>query len=416
VITSSVSGSRKVESYLYDQSREAEWTTFAEHRHPRASAVKAPLGTCTFTPPRLPSLKQGDRVDCLGKVWSGSDSNATSGAGVTFVRIAQMRVKIKRSGDKQKSRIGQWRRFAVVGLPSGKLTFAELMSTEQGLVKLAGKATAASTEELLKLEAQLPALLASRDAENVHSLMGRLVDGGGGIALRPRSAKPQGNAVSTANAASTSGKASTATPSASRMRKAVDGAAPAATPAPKLPADLKGVSQTSFSSLSSSQLLALCKERDISVEAGATDEMLIQLLISFRQKQGRRRRASSSTDADAAASASASATYDDQPDDDIGQQGHSEGEGGGDAAKLRTHDKQSKKGRQDRKKKRKRKRERAQPKQQQQQQQQALAITAPSAARLPSEQQRQHPVRRVQGAGRVGRRRGGPQSTAEGKG
>ena len=54
----------------------------------------SPAATSPFTTPRLPPLKTGDRVNCTGKVWSGKGHNAASGEGVTFIAIAQQKVKV----------------------------------------------------------------------------------------------------------------------------------------------------------------------------------------------------------------------------------------------------------------------------------------------------------------------------------
>ena len=85
------SGRPLVEAYLYGKSSICGWTLIDEYRHP---PPLPPAATSPFTTPRLPPLKTGDRVNCTGKVWSGKGHNAASGEGVTFIAIAQQKVKV----------------------------------------------------------------------------------------------------------------------------------------------------------------------------------------------------------------------------------------------------------------------------------------------------------------------------------
>ena len=92
VSNGSPNGRPLVEAYLHGKSSIAGWTLMDEYRHPPPLPPTAT--TSPFTTPRLPPLKTGDRVNCVGKVWSGAGFVATSGKGVTFVAIAQQKVKV----------------------------------------------------------------------------------------------------------------------------------------------------------------------------------------------------------------------------------------------------------------------------------------------------------------------------------
>ena len=79
----------RVEAYLYDKASFGRWTLFNEYRHPKPPEHEdEELMAKLFSPPRLPPLKSGDRVDCSGNVWSGSSNKCASGDGVVFVAMA----------------------------------------------------------------------------------------------------------------------------------------------------------------------------------------------------------------------------------------------------------------------------------------------------------------------------------------
>jgi hypothetical protein len=248
-----------VESYLYRRSNFGAWTVFDEHQHPRV-----PFDRNVLVKPRLPVLKVGQRVDCLAKVWSGSGSTCTSGAGVTLVAIAQQWTK----GEKP-----QLRRYAVVSLPDGELTWADLIGPEEGYLKHTEPAAAASGDELDALKAKLPAFLATRNVSSVNSLFTRLI-ADGGPQLRPRR-EP-------APAASPTAAESAPVPKPD-------------TPPPALPHDLKNVTVSRLRALSEVQLRKLCEERALPLVADAGGPQMLTALLQFRSKQGRSRRAASSS-------------------------------------------------------------------------------------------------------------------------
>ena len=82
------------------------------------------------------------------KVSSHPSSHVASGDGVVFVAMAEQYVKATEEGKKP-----QLRRVAVVGLPSGELTWAELMGREEGCIHLCEPAARATAEELAALKA-----------------------------------------------------------------------------------------------------------------------------------------------------------------------------------------------------------------------------------------------------------------------
>ena len=248
-----------VESYLYRRSNFGAWTVFDEHQHPRV-----PFDRNVLVKPRLPVLKVGQRVDCLAKVWSGSGSTCTSGAGVTLVAIAQQWTK----GEKP-----QLRRYAVVSLPDGELTWADLMGPEEGYLKHTEPAAAASGDELDALKAKLPAFLATRNVSSVNSLFTRLI-ADGGPQLRPRR-EPAPAAYPTAAESPPVPK-----PDA---------------PAPSLPHDLKNVTVSRLRGLSDVQLRKLCEERALPLVADAGGPQMLTALLQFRAKQGRSSRAAGSS-------------------------------------------------------------------------------------------------------------------------
>ena len=114
-------------------------------------------------------------------MWSGEGNvAAASGAGLTLVALAMQRVAAP------EGKLGQWRRVAVVALPSGQLTWAPLMTKEGGLMRLAEPPRArASRGELLALQEKLPDLLALRGVDSVVTRLKTLVEPAGGLAVRP---------------------------------------------------------------------------------------------------------------------------------------------------------------------------------------------------------------------------------------
>ena len=261
----------RVEAYQYGKASFGRWTVFDEYRHPKPPAVvDEEVAAELFSPPRLPPLKSGDRVDCSGNIWSGKGNKCASGGGVVFVATAEQHVKATEEGKKP-----QLRRVAVVGLPSGELTWAELMGREEGCIQLCEPAARATSEELAALKAQLPTLLASRDVANVNSLLSRLVGADGGPSLRPRR-EPAPAALPAA--------ADTIPPPPKEGR-----------PPPTLPFDLKNVTVSSLRKLQEGQLLALCEERSLPLAADAGAPQMLTALLGFRARQGRSRRASGSS-------------------------------------------------------------------------------------------------------------------------
>ena len=117
-------------------------------------------------------------------MWSGyGNLAAASGDGLVFVALAMQRVAAP-DGHR-----GQWRRVAVVGLPSGQLTWATLMSKQEGYLKLSEPRAPASAGELQALQAKLPTLLAAwRTVDGVATRLKTLVEPAGPPAVLPLSA------------------------------------------------------------------------------------------------------------------------------------------------------------------------------------------------------------------------------------
>ena len=189
---------------------------------------------------------------------------------MTLVAIVQQWTK----GEKP-----QLRRYAVVGLPDGELTWAELMGTDEGCLKHVEQAAAATGNELDALKAKLPTFLATRDVASVNSLFTRLIPEGG-LQLRPRRESAPAPAPASAPAPTAAGSDSVRKPDA---------------PPPALPYDLKNVTASRLRALSEVQLRALCEERALPLVADAGGPQMLTALLSFRAKEGRTRRAAGSS-------------------------------------------------------------------------------------------------------------------------
>ena len=186
---------------------------------------------------------------------------------MTLVAIVQQWTK----GEKP-----QRRRIAIVGRPSGELTWAELMGQGpgEGYLKLTEQAAAASGDELAALKAKLPAFLATRDVASVNSLFTRLVAADGGPQLRPRREPAPAQAPASAES-----------PPVPKPDA----------PPPSLPHDLKNVTVSRLRGLSDTQLHKLCEERALPLVADAGGPQMLTALLQFRAKQGRSRRAAGSS-------------------------------------------------------------------------------------------------------------------------
>ena len=81
---------------------------------------------------------------CVGKAWAGGSSNTCveNATVLTFVAIAVQWDKT------------QWRRVAVVALPNGKLTWAELLGKNEGLLNKVEASPRVPNEQLSQLQAQ----------------------------------------------------------------------------------------------------------------------------------------------------------------------------------------------------------------------------------------------------------------------
>jgi len=259
----------RVEAFLYGKASFGRWTLFDEYRHPTPPMDRA-LDEELFAPRRLPPLQSGDRVNCNGKVWSGTSNKCASGCSVIFVAFAEQHVKEAGEGKRP-----QLRRVAIVGLPTGELTWAELMGRDEGCIQLCEPAVRATAEELAALKAQLPVFLASRDVASVNTLLSRLVGADARLQQRPRR-EP-------APAASPAADDNTPPPS-KQVRQP-----------PTLPFDLKNVTVSSLRKLQEGQLRALCEERSLPLAADAGAPQMLTALLGFRARQGRSRRASGSS-------------------------------------------------------------------------------------------------------------------------
>ena len=218
-------GPKKPEAFLCGVSTSGRWTLFDELQHPPSAGE-------LYATPRLPPLKSGDLVDCVGAVWGGIGSRIAEGRGLVFIKIAAQRVSSE--GAAGQRRAGQWRRFAIVGLPGalgGKPTWAELLSEDTGLVLLdapRSSAVPAALHLLPSLLLQVPTLLSAHPtASGVNSLLSRLDASSSTSRLRPRSAAD----------------APAATPTATQVAGLIGAAgpapAPAAAPPDALPANYK---------------------------------------------------------------------------------------------------------------------------------------------------------------------------------
>jgi hypothetical protein len=112
VITRKHGSYMKVEAYLYRKEIISGWETFDEVQ---PAAPSGPTNA-VHPQPRLPSLKAGQRVDCLGRVWSGQQNRGTSAQAVVLVAIVQRRVRPPRAASSD-AKPPQLRRYAVVELP-----------------------------------------------------------------------------------------------------------------------------------------------------------------------------------------------------------------------------------------------------------------------------------------------------------
>ena len=168
------------EAFLYDKNSINGWEVFDTYQPPSPN-IRA---GGTFAEPRLPPLKAGNRVDCIGNVCSvGSGNIAASGKAVIFVGIAQQRLKVA-TGLKI-------RRFAIVALPDNneELTWADCLGHQEGYISLRQDLEDVAVEELSSLKAKLPKLLAI-NAAAVNTRLARVVDTNGmtvtKVNLRPR--------------------------------------------------------------------------------------------------------------------------------------------------------------------------------------------------------------------------------------
>ena len=73
----------------------------------------------------------------------------------------------------------------MIRLPGGMLTWAELFSKTEGLLKPSVPAANAPASELTALQAGLPKFLGSRDADDVNNVFANMKDNKGGKAMRP---------------------------------------------------------------------------------------------------------------------------------------------------------------------------------------------------------------------------------------
>ena len=215
------------EGWLYGMSLIQDWHVFDKFAHmPDGSDPR-----CSATP-RLPPLEAGHIVDCVGKVWSGDGNTcASTTTGLEFLSIAQ-----QHDGK-------QWRRYAVLVLPSGELTWGELLGVTEGLIKRSEPLAQASAKRVAECKSRLPEFLAKRNVGGVNSLLARLVTGDGEPHVRrTRSAASAG--------------ASSSAPNSSPLSLL-------SPPAPKWPQDLKGVQITALRKLTDAQLQELCTERQV---------------------------------------------------------------------------------------------------------------------------------------------------------
>ena len=151
-----------------------KWTLFQQYRHPwhkwreengeEQNAMLEAKWYCPKEKWRLPPLQAGDIVDCRGKVVSGGN---TGGLGLTFVAWAQ--------GDKGVA-APQLANFAIVALPSGELTWAQLAGRDEGYISRSSPMRTATNEHLEVYRAMLPEFLGESTASSVNSLLMRTPD------------------------------------------------------------------------------------------------------------------------------------------------------------------------------------------------------------------------------------------------
>ena len=79
------------EGYLYGGAVVSGWMAFSELQQ---AAPAGPSNPC-HRAPRLPSLTVGERVDCLGLVWSGQGDRCTTALAVKLVAIVRRRIDPK---------------------------------------------------------------------------------------------------------------------------------------------------------------------------------------------------------------------------------------------------------------------------------------------------------------------------------
>ena len=162
------------EGFLFGlKSNEIGWQWFTEYK------VGGPADPKCYTPSsRLPNLKAGQHVECMGKVLGGG------GDGAVLIAIAQCREKPTEK-QVQEGRKGQWRRFAVVAL-SGELRMAELMSADQGFIKASEPLSCISESELQSLLVQVPSFLKGKVVSTLQTQLSRAAPTSQQQQLRPR--------------------------------------------------------------------------------------------------------------------------------------------------------------------------------------------------------------------------------------
>ena len=220
-------------------------------------------------------------------MWSGSKTAGLSGTEATFLRIAEGHAQDK------------LRRFAIVALPGEIVTWAELATADAGLLQLAEPRATMAQEKLQLLEAKIPALLTHHSSVgSINSLLGGLTDGNGAALLRASVATvatglSSSNVVGTRMAASaaSSGAASSASPSAASQASSTrrSKAPRPSLLARELPYDLMDVSQNKLRKLPRAELEAVCAARGITFDTAEGSEMLVQRLLSFRDREGVKR-------------------------------------------------------------------------------------------------------------------------------
>ena len=270
----------KPEGFLRNARMESGWTLFNEYTVPPDALFKtAKDKEAMFSPSRLPSLAPGDTVNCKGKVWSGKGNEAADGVGLTVV--VPVVCQWLRSLDGMR---GQPRRFAIVALPDGELTWAELLTTDEGLIEHTDPPKRVPADEVSSLLKKLPALLSSRDASNVQSLLGRLVTTAGRRARRSLRSSEAAPAV--------------ATPTFSDAAKAI---ASADASLPGWWSDEKGLKnihklQKKLEECTVQQLRVMCQKLSLAIDVHQSADEKNELIVRLNEKKnedekGTRRRA-----------------------------------------------------------------------------------------------------------------------------